>query len=269
MLAAGALHAAWNALAKATSDPYAGFALIGAGQAVIGLVCLGFVTAPAPASWPWLGASIIVHVVYLSLLAASYRVGDFSQMYPLARGSAVLFSGSVAIAVIGERFGGSQLLGLAAITAGLLALAVPAARSGPRGPWTALATGVSIAAYTILDGVGVRLSGDPLGYAAWLFAGLGPVAIGWALLLRGRGLLDAVAVQWRTGMGAGVISTLSYGAVIVVQSMAPLAAVAALRETGVVVSLVIGAVVFRERVTPGRVAAACAVVAGVMVFQLA
>jgi drug/metabolite transporter (DMT)-like permease len=133
---------------------------------------------------------------------------------------------------------------------------------------TALATGVSIAAYTVLDGIGVRRSGDALGYAVWLFVGLGPVAVGWAVLLRGRRLPAAVARNWRTGLAAGVISTLSYGAVVLAQAEAPLAAVAALRETGVVVSVLIGVVVFRERVTSGRVVAVIAVVTGVILLYL-
>jgi multidrug transporter EmrE-like cation transporter len=164
---AGVLHAIWNAVAKAASDRYAGFALIGIAQGGAGLLMVCLSDAPAHASWPWIGASVVLHVVYTALLARSYALGDFNQVYPLARGTGPLIVAFVAATALGEHLSVPQLAGVAAVCGGLGALAfaggVSRRQTGAIG--AALLTGVSIAGYTLIDGVGVRHAGTATGYS--------------------------------------------------------------------------------------------------------
>ncbi|MDN3359325.1 DMT family transporter [Actinomadura sp. DC4] len=267
---AGVLHATWNAVAKAAPDRYAGFALIGLAQAGAGLLMMALSGIPARASWPWIAASIALHVVYTALLARSYELGDFNQVYPLARGTGPLIVAFVAATTLGEHLSTPQLAGVAAVCGGLGVLAfsggVSRTQAGAIG--AALLTGVSIAGYTLVDGVGVRHAGTATGYSGWLFFGMGPLVVLWVYLVQGRALWPGVAAQWRIGLPGGVISVLSYGIVVWAQTRGALAAVAALRETGVITGAIIGAIFFHERMGLPRFAAAGVVVVGVALINL-
>ncbi|MFC5182619.1 EamA family transporter [Actinomadura harenae] len=273
VILAGVLHATWNAIAKGASDRWASFALIGIGQAVLVVPLLGLVPVPAAAAWPWLLGSVALHLIYMGLLLMSYQLGDFSQVYPLARGSAPLLVALVAATALGEDLTWVQLTGVAAICGGLavLAFTAPAAADGrardPRAVLAALTTGVSIAAYTVLDGIGVRAAHGASGYSAWLFALESPLTIGLVLAVRGRGTLSGLPVRtWATGLAGGVLAMAGYGIVLWAQTRGALAAVAALRETGVIAGAVIGAVFFAERMGARRIAAACVVAVGVVLI---
>ncbi|RFU39069.1 EamA family transporter [Actinomadura logoneensis] len=286
---AGVLHATWNAIAKGASDRWASFALIGLGQAVLLVPLLGLVPLPAAAAWPWLLGSVAVHLLYMGLLLMSYQLGDFSQVYPLARGSAPLIVAGVAATVLGERLSPVRFGGVAAICGGLAVLAFtgsgPSTPPGadeeageppeaarrrvrdPRAVAAALATGVSIAAYTVLDGIGVRTAHGAAGYSAWLFALEAPLTVAAVLALRGRRALSGLPVRtWATGLAGGVLAMAGYGIVLWAQTRGALAAVAALRETGVIAGAVIGAVFFAESMGARRIAAACVVAAGVVLI---
>jgi drug/metabolite transporter (DMT)-like permease len=267
---AGVLHAAWNAVAKAATDRYASFALIGLAQAGAGLLMVAVCPAPARASWSWIAASVVLHVVYTALLARSYELGDFNQVYPLARGTGPLIVAFVAAATLGERLTTAQLAGVAAICGGLgtLAFAGGVSRRQGRAITAALLTGVSIAGYTLVDGVGVRHAGTAVGYSGWLFFAMGPLVVLWVYLVRRAALWAAVVAQWRYGLPGGLISVLGYGIVVWAQTRGALAAVAALRETGVITGAVIGAVLFRERMGLPRFAAAGVVVLGVALINV-
>ncbi|MBO2465934.1 EamA family transporter [Actinomadura violacea] len=287
---AGMLHATWNAIAKGAPDRWASFALIGLGEALV-VVPLALIGGPPDrAAWPWLVASAVVHVVYMGLLLAAYQLGDFSQVYPLARGSAPLIVAVVAAVALGERLTWAQDAGVAAICGGLGVLAFAGRRDSagadggagnggdggtaggakerdPRAVVAALLTGVSIAGYTLLDGVGVRHSGGSVAYTSWLFAIQAPVTVALVLALRGRATLTRLprAAVLR-GLAGGLISMAAYGIVLWAQTRGALASVAALRETGVISGAVIGAVFFSERLGPRRIAAACVVAAGVVLI---
>jgi drug/metabolite transporter (DMT)-like permease len=264
---AGVLHASWNALAKGSSDPYAAAAQMGVAQAVIVLPLLPVLAAPERASWPWLAASATLHVGYLALLMKSYELGDFSQVYPLARGTAPLLVALVATLALGERLSLAQLAGVAAVCGGLaiLAFAGGGARrpENPRAIAAALLAGVSIAAYTVVDGVGVRRSGGSAGYALWLFLLMGTTVAAWIGARRPAALRSS---RWTPGLAGGAISMLSYGIILWAQTRGTMAEVAALRETGVIAGAVIGAVCFAERMGPVRIAAAGVVAAGVVLL---
>jgi len=267
---AGVLHAVWNALAKGAADRYAGFALIGIAQGAAGLLMVILSGTPARASWLWIAVSVALHVVYTALLARSYELGDFNQVYPLARGTGPLIVAFVAATTLGEHLTVPQLAGVAAVCGGLGALAfsggVSRRQTGAIG--AALLTGVSIAGYTLVDGVGVRHAGTATGYSGWLFFGMGPLVVLWVYLARGRRVWPGVVAQWRLGLPGGLISVLGYGIVVWAQTRGALAAVAALRETGVITGAIIGAVFFREKMGLPRFAAAGVVVIGVALINV-
>jgi drug/metabolite transporter (DMT)-like permease len=270
VIGAGVLHATWNAMAKAIKDRYAGFALMGAAAAACGVVLLLVSPVPARAAWPWLCASAVLHGVYTALLARCYRHGDFNQVYPLARGTAPLLVALVAATTLGERLSLAQLAGIAAVCGGLGALALAGGnlRAHRAAVAAALLTGVSIAGYTLLDGIGVRHSGSAPGYGGWLFLQEGTLVFGWAVAVRGRALLPGLAAHWRPGLAGGVVSVVAYGVVLWAQTRGALAAVAALRETGVITGALIGVVAFKEPMGRPRIVAATVVAAGVALINL-
>jgi drug/metabolite transporter (DMT)-like permease len=275
VILAGVLHATWNAMAKGTADRHASFAIFGLSYAVCGAVAVAFAAPLARAAWPFAAASAVLHVVYSWLLARSYRLGDFNQVYPLARGTAPMLVAFIATTAFGDSMTAAQLAGVAVICGALGVLAFAGSeRSGkgaaPSGPAVraALLTGVSIAAYTIVDGLGVRASGSPVAYAGWIFLGMGPLIVAWTAVARRAALLPAMRAQWRVGVIGGVIGVIGYAVVLWAQTAGALAVVAALRETGVVTGALIGVLVFREPMGRTRVAAAVAVAAGAALINL-
>lgn len=273
VLAAAVMHASWNAIAHGVRDRLAVFALIGVGDVVIAGTAVFFVPLPAAGAWPWLLASVAIHLVYMTLLMQSFRLGDFGQVYPIARGTAPLVVAAVAHLFLDERLGLWQTAGVAVACAGLSGIALWGLRGSDTRPhWPALAaafaTGLSIAAYTIVDGVGVRASGSALGYTAWLVLLMGPWIPLAALVLRGPGAVRALGPVAVRGLLGGAISVSAYGLVLWAQTRAPLAPIAALRESSIVVGAAIGAVFFKERFGGARIAGALLMVAGIALVLL-
>jgi drug/metabolite transporter (DMT)-like permease len=269
VLVAAVLHAGWNALLKGGTDRLATVVLLDLTGLVLAALALPLVPAPAPAARALLVGSVLLHVGYELLLLRSYRLGDLSQVYPLARGSAPLLVAAFAGLVLGERLGPWQLAGLAGVCAGLLLLLEAGAGPSGRGRAVrpALATGVLIAAYTVADGLGVRRAGTDLGYVAWLFLLHGlPIPLV-ALAVRGRGLGAGLRGQLGPGVAAGVLAVAAYGLVLWAQRRGALAVVAALRETSVLVAALIGSLVFGERFGRRRVLAAALLAAGIVVLN--
>lgn len=271
VLLAAVLHATWNALAKSFHDRLAAFTLMGLASVACTAPLLGLIPAPARAAWWALGVSALLHTGYNLLLLASYRLGEFNQVYPLARGTGPLLVAAVAAGALGEHLGGAQLTGVLTVSGGVILLSagrVPAGASARPAILAALATGVMIAAYTVVDGVGVRHSGTAIGYTAWLFTLEGPAMPLVALALRRRRLWRSLAGHWRLGLLCGVLSVAAYGLVIWAQTRGALAAVAALRESSVVVAAAIGALVFHERFGRRRVLASVAIATGVVLLNV-
>jgi len=185
VLIAAGVHALWNSIAHRITDKLVAFTLVGAGGALGAVPLVLWSPLPRAQSWPFLATSVVLHVIYTVLLMHSYRLGDFSQVYPLARGTAPLIVTVLAAVLIGEVPGPAQIVGVLAISAGLASLVFAgrrhrrgggaAVRGGGAAVRVAVATGLAIAAYTTVDGVGVRLSGASLGYAGWLLLLEGPV----------------------------------------------------------------------------------------------
>jgi drug/metabolite transporter (DMT)-like permease len=270
VLLAAVLHACWNALLKGVEDRLVTVVLLDLTALVLSALALPLARSPARASWWLLGLSVLLHAGYKVLLMQSYRVGELNQVYPLARGSAPLLVAGFAGLVLGERLGPWQLAGLAGVCGGLVLL-LETGRGGLRGrPMLGfgLATGVSIAAYTVADGLGVRRSGTDLGYVVWLFllGGL-PIPL-YAAAVAGRDLAARMRRRLGVGVAAGALAVTAYGLVIWAQRRGALAVVAALRETSVLVAALIGSLWFSERFGRRRVLAAACITAGIVLLNL-
>lgn len=267
VLAAAVAHASWNAIAHRIGDSLAAMALVGTGGLVLAGPALVWSAAPAPASRPYLAASVVLHVGYFALLLRSYRVGEFSQVYPLARGISPAVVSMAAWFAAGERLRCPQLAGVLLIPAGLACLAFLGRRPGRPALAAAAGTGLAIAAYTTVDGIGVRLAGSTGGYIGWLMTLEGLSCAALALAVR-RGALPArLRGAWRAGLAGGVLSVAAYGLVLWAQTRSALALVAALRETSIIIGAVIGSLVFREPFGRSRTAATVLVVAGIVLLN--
>ncbi|WP_405735785.1 DMT family transporter [Streptomyces sp. NBC_00028] len=266
VLLAAVTHASWNAIAHKITDKLVGFTLIAGGGMLIGLAMVPFVAIPAAGAWPYLLASAVIHVVYYLLLMKSFRLGDFGQAYPIARGSAPLVVTVLAALFAHEVPDGWAAAGIGVSCAGLTGVALWGLR-GRRPNWAAigaaLATGLSIAAYTVVDGLGVRASGSSLGYIAWLMALEGVFVPAYALYrLRGQ-LIGELRPFAAVGLLGAALSVAAYGLVLWAQTKAELAPIAALRESSIIVGAAIGAVFFKERFGAPRIVAAGLLVAGI------
>jgi drug/metabolite transporter (DMT)-like permease len=270
VIGAGALHACWNAIAKQVKDQLMAFAWIGLTSAVIGGLVLLSTGLPYRAAIPYVIASGVIHIGYNLGLMNSYRLGAFNQTYPIARGTSPLIVAVVAYFLAGEHLGAAALAGVVTLAAGLMSLAFSGGkltRKDAPAVGVAVLTGLTIAAYTIVDGLGVRHSHDPMAYAALLFILQGPPM---AIVAAARRPLsswrDSVAISH--GAAAGALSVVAYGIVLWAQSRAPLAEVAAIRETSVVFAAVIGTAVLGEDFGRRRVAAAAVIAAGIVLIGL-
>ncbi|MFE5298879.1 EamA family transporter [Streptomyces sp. NPDC056632] len=268
VLLAAVTHASWNAIAAGIKDKLLSFTLISGGGALLGLVGVCLTPLPAAGAWPYLVVSAVLHVAYYALLMKSFDLGDFGQMYPIARGTAPLVVTLLAALFVGEIPDAGQLAGVAVASAGLTGLALWGIRGkGARPHWPALlaagATGLSIAAYTVVDGVGVRAAHTPLGYISWLMLLEGLVIPAYALACRGPGLVAEVRPYAGRGLLGAAMSVAAYALVLWAQTKAPLAPIAALRESSIIVGAAIGALLFKERFGGPRVAAAGLMVVGI------
>lgn len=272
VLVAALLHAVWNALSHAAADRTARMVTIDLVYLVGGGAIACFSPLPDSSAWPYLAASAVLQAVYQLLLLQSYRLGDFGQMYPIARGTSPWLVALISTLVLGQALPAGQALGVLVISAGLAGLAFADGLPG-RAQLPALAaatgTGVMIACYTVVDGVGVRESGTVLGFIGWMFLLQGPVLPLLALARGGRGFAARLRPGWRTGALGGVLSLAAYGLVVGAQAFGDLATIAALRETSIVFAAVIGVFVFHERLGRRRLAASAVVLAGIAVLQLA
>ncbi|GCD37113.1 membrane protein [Streptomyces chrestomyceticus JCM 4735] len=268
VLTAAVTHASWNAIAHHIEDQLIAFTLVGGGGAVCGAVLAGFAPLPAPAAWLPLAGSTVLHIVYQVLLMQSFRMGEFGQMYPIARGTAPLAVTVLAAVFVGEVPDAWALAGVVLASAGLVGLALWGIRgSGTKPHWpaivAALATGLAIASYTTVDGVGVRASGTSLGYIGWLMVLEGLAIPVYALVTRRRLLAAQLRPVALRGALGGVLSVFAYGLVLWAQTRADLAPIAALRESSIIVGAAIGTLFFKERFGAPRLAAAGLMVAGI------
>lgn len=272
VLFAAACHAGWNALIKVGLDPLSTTTLISVGSGIVALAFSPFVGLPAWAAWPWLVASVVIHLVYFASLIESYRTGDLGQVYPIARGSAPLMTAAVTSIFVGEKLGALGWTGIFVLVAGVLLLSARGGRHlaeiDRRAIGFALFTALTICAYSVVDGIGARLSANPNAYSVWLFIGIAVVMVPYALYRDGRDVIPAMQRFWLRGFAGGALQVLSYGIAIWAMTVAPIAIVATLRETSVLFGAVIAVVVLKEPLRAVRVMAACLIVCGLVLIRL-
>lgn len=277
VLLAALAHASWNALVKSGQDKLVEMGAVTAGGAFLALLAIPFLPLPAAPAWPWLFASMVIHLAYLLLVANAYRTGDLTLGYPLMRGLGPVLVALGSTALLGERLSLLAFLGVALVAGGLLLLAgfsiIQARRAQPpralRQPITfALMNAVAIAGYTVVDGIGVRLSGSAAAYVSWDFVLNAALFLPVLVLIRGKSVAGAITLDWRRALIGGGCSYLAYGLALWAMTVAPVAMVAALRETSIVFATAIGALFLREPVTVQRLLAVAVVSLGGVLLKL-
>ncbi|MEA2876148.1 MAG: hypothetical protein QOF14_1344 [Hyphomicrobiales bacterium] len=272
VLVAAAFHASWNALIKIRLDPFLAIVLIAALAGIVSLPLLFFVPVPPLAAWPWLIASVITHVGYYIGLAGAYRSGDMGQVYPIARGTAPLMTAAGGALLVGENFSLIGWAGIIGLTSGVFLLSMRGgsdlAHLNRRAVGFALFTAVTICCYSLVDGIGARTAGNAHGYALWLFVIDGAFITAIAIAWRGTSSIPAMARFWKSGLIGGVLSLVAYWIVIWAMTVAPIALVAALRETSVLFGTAIAVVFLKEPLRPLRIAAAMLIVLGIALIRL-
>jgi len=272
VLFAAACHAGWNAVIKIGLDPLPATTLITSGAALIALVLLPVSGLPPGGAWPWVIASVVIHLFYFIGLTEAYRTGDLGQVYPLARGAAPLMTALATAFFIGERVTIAGWAGIVLLVCGVVLLSARGGRQlakvDRRALGFALFTAVTICAYTVVDGIGARVAANPHAYTLAMFVGNGVAMLAYALVRRGPSLWSPMRPYWATGMAGGALQLLSYGIAIWAMTLAPIALVAALRETSVLFGAAIAVMFLKEPVRPARLVAALLILVGLLFLRL-
>ena len=272
VLFAALCHAGWNALIKVGLDPLSTTTIISIGSAVVALVCLPFAGMPAAAAWPWLIVSAFIHMLYFAALIESYRTGDLGQVYPIARGTAPLMTAGAGVVFVGEHLSLASWSGIVVLAAGVLLLSARGgralARIDRRAVGFALLTSLTICTYSVVDGIGARISLNPQSYVLWLLIGNALLLVPYALWRDDRDVIPAMRRFWLRGFAGGALQALSYGIALWAMTLAPIAIVASLRETSVLFGAAIAVVVLKEPLRAARIGAALLIVAGLVLIRL-
>ena len=272
VLFAAALHAGWNTLMKAESDSFLNTILIVAGSAIVGVVFLPFVALPLRESWPYLAASVVIHIVYFVCLVFAYKRGDMSLVYPLMRGLPPVLTAVAATLLFQEFFSWRGWLGVFFVSGGaMLLMAENRASDGfrPAPIVLALLNALVIVVYTLVDGMGARLSGNAFSYTGWMLF-ITAILFFIALpVIEGRRSLLRIPGQWRKCLIGGGFTFASYGIALWAMTQAPIALIAALRETSILFGAALAVFTLKERVTAIRFLSITIIAAGVMAIKMA
>jgi drug/metabolite transporter (DMT)-like permease len=268
---AAVLHAAWNALVKVNADRLVMIAIMMISQVVVSLLALPLVAFPTPESWPYIWASCVLNTGYCVFLINSYRYGDLSHVYPISRGVAPLIVALISVTIVGEALTLQARLSVIVIALGIMSLTLTRGAEGFREPKAmlfAVGTGVFIAGYTIVDGLGARLAESAESYTFWshLFNGI-PITLVALYFRRGR-VLVSVQKGWKVGVIGGVISLLAYWIVTWAMTQAPLALVSAVRETSMVFAVMFGVLFLKERLDLARLASIAITLIGTALLKI-
>lgn len=266
VLLAALLHALWNALVKVSGDRAVTLGLVATGHCVPALLLLPLVPVPAVAAFPFIIASTVIHWGYYYFLNTSYRYGDLSLIYPIARGTAPVMVALGALVWADETLSIQTWIGILIVSAGILVLAA-IRHADTRGIGAALLTSAIIAAYSVVDGIGIRVSGSPIGYVTWLFV----AEIFVAVFVIGTRFDRVRAIGSKAlclGLVGGVTSGLAYALALFAKTLAPIGIVSAVRETSVIFAALIGVFWLGEGPAQRRLVAACIVAAGVVILAL-
>jgi drug/metabolite transporter (DMT)-like permease len=269
VISAALLHASWNAIVKSAGDKFLTTIMVTAAAAGLSAALIPFLTTPAPASWPYVAASALFQITYFLLIARTYQIADMSQAYPLMRGTAPLIVALVSVGQMGDTLSPTAWTGVIGICLGILSIALGNKLKDRKGIYLALLNALVIAGYTLIDGVGVRRSGAPAAYTLWVFLLTGLPLTLWALTVKRSEFVSYFSRRWRPGIAGGIGTTASYGLALWAMTVAPVAVVAALRETSILFGTVIAGLVLREHIGSRRVIAACIIACGAAILRLA
>lgn len=270
VLLAAALHASWNALVKGGLDKSLSMSAVVLGQGLCGAAALLFVPAPAPESWPFLAVSVLLHIGYQAFLMSSYRIGDLTQVYPIARGSAPLLVALVSVLVLGVSLSATELAAVLVIGVGIISLGLVRQADGLRNrnaAVLALITGLFIASYSLVDGMGARAAGTAVGFFGWVAVLNAPLYLAAVWMWRAPAV-TGLPRAWKVVFLGGGASFAAYALVVWAFMQAPIALVTALRETSIVFALLIGVVFLNERLDLGKLASTMATLTGAALMRL-
>ncbi len=270
VLAAAFLHALWNALIKTGTSKVGGMVILSIVEVPIGLAIVAFRPSMNPDAWPWVIAAGCTHFAYKFFLTSAYEKGDLSRVYPIARGAAPMVVALIGAFTLKDAISQAQYAGIAVLGAGILMLARGVfARGEDRAllPF-ALGSACATATYTMIDGLGARIAGDAAVYVAWVFVADGLIFTIGILSWKGLAVLPRDGRAWRLGVFASAASYGAYAVSIWAMTIAPIAVVAALRETSILFAVLIGWLAFGEKMTQDKAVAAFVIVAGVLLTRL-
>lgn len=270
VLGSAVLHATWNAIIKGGSDKLVEAAMKAAGSGLVALFALPFVPLPSPESRIFLAGTVVCHFFYYLFTAHAYDKADMSYAYTIMRGSSPLFTALVSAFILHEALGTNGWAGVLLLSAGVLALTIDAVRRGGfslSATTIALANAFVIMGYTLLDGHGVRATEIHLSYICWAFVCNGVPITVYALIVRRGEYFRYVKTRYRYGLFGGACSAVAYGLALWGMTRAPVAMVAALRETSVVFGMLFAVIFLKEKMTPARVMAVLLVLAGTIVMR--
>lgn len=270
VLGAAALHASWNALVRVGAAKVTTMLVLTLVQGALGAVLATRYDWPDGAVWPWLLASGVFHAGYKVFLAFAYEHGDLSRVYPIARGAAPLIVLTVSAAFMDEGLGAQEVAAVLVLGLGILAMGHGAFASGEsrRLVPLALASATMTAGYSLVDGIGARVAGNAAMFVAWLFALDALLFTPTILALRGRAVLRASRQVWMLGGAAALFSYGAYAIAVWAMTQAPIPLVTALRETSILFAILIGWLVFRERMDRTKAFAAALILAGVVLTRV-
>jgi drug/metabolite transporter (DMT)-like permease len=270
VLVAAFLHALWNALIKTGASKQSAMLILSFGHAGLGAVVAIWKGVPVPEAWPWLLGSGLIHMCYQLFLSYAYDHGDLSRVYPVARGAAPMMVMLVSVLFLSDTLERMEVVGILVLGLGILLMARGVFTSGESRrmlPY-ALGSALATAGYTITDGMGARAAGDAVLYIGWLMMISAFFYVPVAVSLKGAALFKAPRRAWALGLLAGGLSFAGYVIAVWAMTVAPIALVAALRETSILFAVLIGWLVFGERMTREKGVAALVIVAGVMLMRL-
>jgi drug/metabolite transporter (DMT)-like permease len=269
VMLAALLHASWNAIVKSAPDKFLTTIMVTTAGAGLSAVLIPFLTEPTSSSFPYAIASSLLQIIYFLLVARTYQVADMSQAYPLMRGTAPLIVAIVSAFQMNDALSLFAWIGVLAICLGVFIIALGSGRNDRKGIRLALLNALVIAGYTLIDGLGVRKSGAPAAYTLWVFLLTGiPLAL-WAVTAGRSKFVPYFGRHWRLGLAGGIGTTASYGLALWAMTVAPIAVVAALRETSILFATLIAGFVLREPIGPRRVISACVIAGGAAILRLA
>lgn len=269
VLFAAFLHAAWNAIVKGGDNTILTTVLVTASGTLIAAFVLPFTIQPARESWLFIMVSVVLQVIYFALVGYIYRVSEMSQTYPLMRGTAPLLAALLGIVTIGEKVTFQAWIGIFLICGGILSMVFKHRNCSTKGMWLALLNALIIAGYTLVDGIGVRLSHAPISYILWIMVFQGVILVGWRFIVNYIDFINYAKKYWRLGIIGGIGMMASYGLALWAMTFLSVVMVASLRETSILFAMMISAIFLKETIGTTKVIGACLIVAGVIVLRLA